>query len=89
MSRPSTNNSRPGSTSSRNSLQSTGAQAVPHACGEVCSVMLLAGKLSDSTAKLLEDMAKRSGLALKQINEVSAVVVVVVVAVDCKWLHNI
>jgi hypothetical protein len=30
----------------------------------------LSGKLSDSTAKLLEDMAKRSGLALKQINEV-------------------
>jgi hypothetical protein len=31
---------------------------------------MLSGKLSDSTAKLLEDMAKRSGLALKQINEV-------------------
>jgi hypothetical protein len=30
-----------------------------------------AGKLSDSTAKLLEDMAKKSGLAMKQINEVS------------------
>ncbi len=41
--------------------------------------MLRAGKLSDSTAKLLEDMAKRSGLALKQINEVSAAVEVVVV----------
>jgi hypothetical protein len=44
--------------------------------------MLRAGKLSDSTAKLLEDMAKRSGLALKQINEVSAVLVLVA-AVDC------
>jgi hypothetical protein len=32
--------------------------------------MVRTGKLSDSTAKLLEDMAKRSGLALKQINEV-------------------
>jgi hypothetical protein len=29
-----------------------------------------AGKLSDSTAKLLEEMAKKSGLPLKQINEV-------------------
>jgi hypothetical protein len=33
-------------------------------------VKSLAGKLSDSTAKLLEEMAKKSGLALKQINEV-------------------
>lgn len=32
--------------------------------------MLFPGKLSDSTAKLLEDMAKKSGLAMKQINEV-------------------
>ena len=71
MSRPSTNASRPGSTSSRNSLQSTGTI---HLCIAACIVLIVfPGKLSDSTSKLLEDMAKKSGLALKQINEVRGI----------------
>jgi len=70
MSRPSTNASRPGSTSSHNSLQSTGMILVRSAAN-IAELIVFPGKLSDSTAKLLQDMAKKSGLALKQINEVS------------------
>ena len=70
MSRPSTNASRPGSTSSHNSLQSTGMILVRSAAN-IAELIVFPGKLSDSNAKLLQDMAKKSGLALKQINEVS------------------